>query len=295
VPIDLDERRKQRHERVRELEARVRRVRRRQSKRARSRWWGRIRAILFVGVLVAAWVVVPRLVGTGESNDRERPERRGRAMEQIEELQEDLVEDVSDVLDVDIGASSGSFDLAGAVIDGWAAPLDTIDADRASRPHHTYAAWDYGTGVGTPVYAMTDGTIANATPDDGARCGGTVSLTTASEGARITYCHLSDVFVDRGDRVDAGEMVGLTGGAPGAPGAGRSTGAHLHLQIKLDGVLHCPQGQLVALGAGYSLRVRDLPTTGCSYQSATLSFADLSGDQSPGVADTDDPLFIWDP
>ena len=297
MSVDFDERRKSRRKRVERLERRVRELRRNQSRRERRkalRPWKN--ALLLIALGIAAWFLVPALFGADSVSDA-AAQARETALEEIEEAQDSLIEDVSDVIGVEIEPIEETIDLEGAVIDGWAAPLDMIDPERATRPHHTYAAWDYGTRVGTPIYAMTSGFIAAAEADDGARCGGIVSLTTEAERANITYCHLSEVFVARGDQVEAGELIGLTGGKPGDRGAGRSSGPHLHLQIRLNGELHCPQAQLVALNVGEALDVGDLPTSGCSYNSNRFSASPGDDDAfaPPGNIDEEDPLFVWDP
>ena len=52
------------------------------------------------------------------------------------------------------------------------------------------------------------------------------------KGFFMTYAHLSSVSVKKDDKVSYGTVLGRTGGAKGTPGAGNSTGAHLHLDIK---------------------------------------------------------------
>lgn len=159
-------------------------------------------------------------------------------------------------------------------IGDWAAPLPDLDRDRALRPHHTYAAWDYGARVGTETYAMTWGTITTALDDDGARCGGTVTIRTDPDAAQMTYCHLSAVFVESGDYVGPGDLLGLTGGQPGAPGAGNTAGPHLHLQIRHNGALLCPQTQLAALFDGEPVSLDEFATTGC-IRTASSRFINL--------------------
>jgi murein DD-endopeptidase MepM/ murein hydrolase activator NlpD len=39
------------------------------------------------------------------------------------------------------------------------------------------------------------------------------------------------IFVKPGDRVDVGDRIALIGGNPGMPGAGLSTGCHLHFGV----------------------------------------------------------------
>ncbi len=45
------------------------------------------------------------------------------------------------------------------------------------------------------------------------------------------YVHLSEILVELGDRVAPSEVMARSGGARGTPGAGRSTGPHLHLGL----------------------------------------------------------------
>jgi murein DD-endopeptidase MepM/ murein hydrolase activator NlpD len=51
------------------------------------------------------------------------------------------------------------------------------------------------------------------------------------DGARARVAHLSKVKVKPGDVIPAKKVFALTGGAPGTPGAGRSTGPHVHLEM----------------------------------------------------------------
>jgi len=164
--------------------------------------------------------------------------------------------------------------LSVAVIGDWAPPLPNLTRDRALRPHHDYPAWDYGVAVGTDVFAMTWGTVTTAVDDDNARCGGTVTIRTDPDGAQMTYCHLSAVFVASGDSVGPGDLLGYSGGQPGAPGAGNTTGPHLHLQIRHDSTLRCPQTQLAALFDGDSVPMDDLAMSGC-IRSASSRFINL--------------------
>ena len=47
---------------------------------------------------------------------------------------------------------------------------------------------------------------------------------------RVSYCHLNDIAVNKGDIVNAGTQLGVSGNT------GNSTGPHLHLTIKYQGV-----------------------------------------------------------
>lgn len=48
------------------------------------------------------------------------------------------------------------------------------------------------------------------------------------------YAHLSQINVQQGQLVKQGQVIGLQGGEKTDPGAGSSTGSHLHLEIRLS-------------------------------------------------------------
>jgi hypothetical protein len=84
---------------------------------------------------------------------------------------------------------------------------------------------DFGMPVGTALPACGAGTILN-TPYNGTG-GHTVTIRHA-DGYRSQYLHLSQFLLADGTSVNAGDIVGLSGGAAGAPGSGSSTGPHVH-------------------------------------------------------------------
>ena len=121
-------------------------------------------------------------------------------------------------------------------------PLDgelVITSPYGWRIHPVLGTRKYHNGVdlrapqGTPVHAVMSGYV-HALDLVGTGAGGCwVRLV---HGAAIgttrllwsTYCHLSRVDVARGDYVQEGHVIGLSGGTVGTHGAGRSTGPHLH-------------------------------------------------------------------
>jgi hypothetical protein len=132
-----------------------------------------------------------------------------------------------------------------------------------TAPHHDYPAIDIPVPVGTTVYAAAGGTVALASQDRGI-CGGTI-IVDASDSARYTYCHLSSELVATGDRVDTGSPIGLSGGQPGAPGAGDATGPHLHLGITVNGTSVCPQDLLSSWFEGKPEDPNLAAARGCTY------------------------------
>ena len=154
-------------------------------------------------------------------------------------------------------------------IGSYSLPVDPalLEPTDLVRPHHDYPAWDFGTPVGTAVYSMTEGTVVTARtagtyPADHSRCGTTVTIA-GDDGAIYTYCHLSHMSVSQGQWIEAGTILGLSGGQPGRPGAGNTTGPHLHLSIRVNGQLVCPQGVLVDLVSGRQPSISTTASVGC--------------------------------
>jgi murein DD-endopeptidase MepM/ murein hydrolase activator NlpD len=80
--------------------------------------------------------------------------------------------------------------------------------------------------VGTPIYATADGTVSRS----GWHNGGYGNLITIDHGRGITtlYAHLSGMTVREGEQVTRGQMIGRMGST------GRSTGSHLHYEVRID-------------------------------------------------------------
>lgn len=100
---------------------------------------------------------------------------------------------------------------------------------------HTLGNWqsdnaiDVATPVGTPIYAIADGTIGSRIgyiggSSDAGRFGGQrVNLEHADGGASY-YAHLSRLSVRAGQKVKAGTLLGVSGTANGVP--------HLHFAVR---------------------------------------------------------------
>jgi Peptidase family M23/Transglycosylase SLT domain len=166
---------------------------------------------------------------------------------------------------------SGPLASVGEVIEGYTYPLPEPYATEsiATRPHSDYAAIDIAADVGTPVFSVVAGTVVSAIgnagsyrPGDVGRCGNTIVIAGA-DGVTYTYCHLLAVTVITGQAIIAGQGIGLTGGEAGTPGAGNTTGPHLHLGIRAYGQAVCPQPILLAILRGTPIPPPAAPTTGC--------------------------------
>ena len=89
-----------------------------------------------------------------------------------------------------------------------------------------HAGVDIPGPVGTPVYATADGTVAHAE-----RMGGYGNMVELDHGKGLAtrYGHLSKLLVEPGAHVTRGQLIALMGST------GRSTGPHLHYEVRIDG------------------------------------------------------------
>ncbi|RMD48216.1 MAG: M23 family peptidase [Alphaproteobacteria bacterium] len=85
---------------------------------------------------------------------------------------------------------------------------------------------DFAAPYGTPIYATADGVVVRA-----GWAGGYGKMVEIRHAGGITtrYAHMSRIRVKKGQRVSRGERIGDMGST------GRSTGSHLHYEIRLHG------------------------------------------------------------
>lgn len=95
-----------------------------------------------------------------------------------------------------------------------------------------------GVPIGTPIYATGEGHVTLAAPYEG--YGLTVDVDHGS-GIVTRYAHLSEIKVHTGQKVTRNTVVGLLGNT------GRTTGAHLHYEVRIDDV---PRNPLTFIAAG---------------------------------------------
>jgi murein DD-endopeptidase MepM/ murein hydrolase activator NlpD len=57
-----------------------------------------------------------------------------------------------------------------------------------------------------------------------------------ANGLATLYAHMSRLDVVQDQYVTRGQVIGLSGGRAGSPGAGFSTGPHLHFEVREDGI-----------------------------------------------------------
>jgi murein DD-endopeptidase MepM/ murein hydrolase activator NlpD len=102
---------------------------------------------------------------------------------------------------------------------------------------------DYTAASGTELYSPGNGIVLDAElRNDG--CGGTLKIKHSDE-ITTRYCHLKKLFVKKDDKVKIGQKVGLTGGGDGDNNPGFSKGAHLHMELYVNGKLADPDKYII--------------------------------------------------
>jgi len=112
-------------------------------------------------------------------------------------------------------------------------PLDemAITSPFGSRFHPVDKVFKMHSGIDLrahedPVYSVLDGIVLEAGYADDA---GNYVVVLHSESFETVYAHLAAVYADIGQKVSAGQVIGLSGNT------GKSTAPHLHFAVKENG------------------------------------------------------------
>lgn len=110
-----------------------------------------------------------------------------------------------------------------------------IDPFTGSLAFH--AGLDMAGPSGSKIYATADGTVSFA-----GRQGAYGNMVEINHGANIAtrYGHLSEILVEDGDEVKKGDVIAIQGST------GRSTGAHLHYEVRYKNQPMDPRNFLIA-------------------------------------------------
>lgn len=129
-------------------------------------------------------------------------------------------------------ASSGRFQwpVNGSLTSGFGYRTHPILG--TSRLH---AGVDFGAGTGTPIVAADNGRVVSAGWTGGY---GNAVIIDHGGGVATLYGHQSRLAVRSGARVSRGQVIGYVGST------GMSTGAHLHFELRINGVPRDPMPRL---------------------------------------------------
>ncbi len=115
---------------------------------------------------------------------------------------------------------------------GWVTSDFGVRLDPYSAERMMHRGLDIATPYGQAVYTPSDGVVVFAGTEGGY---GKVLVVDHGYGVKTRYGHLSEIFVKLGDRVKRGSRVGAVGNT------GRSTGPHLHYEVRVNGIPENPR------------------------------------------------------
>jgi murein DD-endopeptidase MepM/ murein hydrolase activator NlpD len=98
--------------------------------------------------------------------------------------------------------------------------------DPINHNHKFHNGTDFRGKHGTPVYAAGDGVVIMCSDQNGY---GNVVFIDHGGGVVTRYAHLSRFKTKKDAVIKAGDLIGLVGST------GRSTGPHLHFEVRIDG------------------------------------------------------------
>lgn len=85
---------------------------------------------------------------------------------------------------------------------------------------------DIGAPFNSPIHAAKDGVVITAKLSGNA---GNAVVINHEDGTQTRYYHMNKILVKKGQKVSKGDIIGLEGST------GKSTGPHLHFEIRING------------------------------------------------------------
>jgi len=101
---------------------------------------------------------------------------------------------------------------------------------RITQGLHWYNAIDFGGKCGDPILSVAAGVVLKLRYGFNGGAGNYLSILHPN-GVVTTYGHIQASLVKPGDNVSQGQTIAIMGGKPGMPGAGISTGCHVHFSV----------------------------------------------------------------
>lgn len=123
--------------------------------------------------------------------------------------------------------------VGGPVASGFGYRSDPISGATAF-----HSGVDFGASCGTPIKAGNTGTVFQVTPTAASGGYGNMTILTHGGGVATLYAHQSSIVVSPGAVVAIGDVIGYVGNT------GKSTGCHLHWEVRVNGTAVNPAGYL---------------------------------------------------
>jgi len=118
-----------------------------------------------------------------------------------------------------LAAAPSLWPVEGRVTSSFGERLDPFNGEGAF-----HAGIDIGAAIGTPIHATSDGVVVKAELSNGY---GREVVIDHGHDIKTCYGHLSGFTVTDGQQVTRGQIIGYVGDS------GRSTGAHLHYEVRI--------------------------------------------------------------
>ncbi len=128
--------------------------------------------------------------------------------------------------------SSGVASLGVALIRPVSGIITSRFGARSSIRSSSHTGLDIATSTGTPIAAAASGTVTFSGYKGSY---GNLLVISHGNGVQTYYGHCSSLYVSAGATVSQGQTIAAVGST------GNSTGPHLHLEVRVDGVAYNPQ------------------------------------------------------
>ena len=135
----------------------------------------------------------------------------------------------------------------------WPSYCTYITSVQGNRVHPitgqygTHGGTDIGASYGSAIYAAGSGTVVTAYNNSAYNGGyGNYAIINHGNGIQTLYAHMSVCSVTVGQTVSAGQTIGYVGST------GRSTGPHLHFEVRVNGSRVDPQSYYPGISFSYS-------------------------------------------
>jgi murein DD-endopeptidase MepM/ murein hydrolase activator NlpD len=115
---------------------------------------------------------------------------------------------------------------------GWITSDFGARMDPYTGERRVHEGVDIASSTGQPIFAPSDGTVVFSGTEGSY---GNVLVIDHGFGVKTRYAHLSQIVVRLGDKVKRGTRVAAVGSS------GRSTGPHLHYEVRVNGIPQSPR------------------------------------------------------
>lgn len=134
-----------------------------------------------------------------------------------------------------LNTSNGKANLGISLVKPISGIITSRFGERSRLRVSTHTGLDISAQSGTPIGAVSAGTVTFAGYKGSY---GNMVVISHGNGIQTYYGHCSKIFVSVGTQVSQGQQIAAVGST------GNSTGPHLHLEIRVNGVAYNPQNYL---------------------------------------------------